>query len=113
MTDRDVIGLLLRVKQYCLLTSHEMKALDIAIAALERDRWIPVTERLPEVEERYLTAVDFGEGSAMQFITAREFYLFGCDQYGKDKYEPHFENEGFKGLRTLAWRPLPEPYKEG
>lgn len=81
--------------------------------------WIPVAERLPEVElqkaieERGEYAVvpvlvsaqkRDAEGKAY-IVTDRAFYFqqFGAKNFHNDKAEP---------MKALAWMPLPEPYKE-
>lgn len=82
-------------------------------------KWIPVAERLPEVElqsaikERGEYAVvpvlvsaqkRNAEGNAY-IVTDRAFYFerFGVKNFHNDKAEP---------MKVLAWMPLPEPYKE-
>lgn len=75
-------------KQY----DDAMSALDMAIEALNQ-RWIPVTERLPE------------EGT---FVLAS----YNSDE-GTDVIMTYYNKYGFtRGLMT-AWMPLPEPYKGG
>jgi len=52
MENREVINWLTRIRDRLMTTnSKQYEALTIAIAAMEKqeqDRWIPVTERLPE-----------------------------------------------------------------
>lgn len=72
------------------------KIYDLAIQALEKqlnDRWIPVSERLPE-ESSYIL-VTFDDGFVASVYYEDDFGLW----YGSG--EP------------IAWKPLPEPYKEG
>lgn len=74
-------------------------ALDLAISALEKqeqDRWIPVTERLPEKDGCYLVSVKNDHER----------------RYSKTAW---FDNDSWTMVRqkVLAWRPLPEPYTEG
>lgn len=65
------------------------------------ERWMPVTEQLPEEEGQYLV---FCKGKTP--IEVGRFYIdedgeryFGCDwSFGED---------------VKAWMPLPEPYKGG
>ncbi len=82
-------------------------------------KWIPVAERLPEVElqkaieERGEYAVVPVLVSAQKrdakgkayIVTDRAFYFerFGAKNFHNDKAEP---------MKVLAWMPLPEPYKE-
>lgn len=66
---------------------------DMAISALS-DKWIPVSERLPEKEkERYLIDYMYEDE---EHITV-SFY----DKYGF-----------WSSPEVRAWQPLPEPYKE-
>lgn len=60
-------------------------------------RWIPVSERLPEEEGRYLTTIFNG----IQ-------YIMTCD------YHPYsrcwFPDDECASDNVIAWMPLPEPY---
>ena len=64
---------------------------------LEQDRWIPVTERPPEIHKDVL-------------VTDREVsdvyvsYYCGGGYWNTDT--------GGANNRIIAWRPLPEPYQE-
>ena len=57
------------------------------------NRWIPVTERLPEKEDAYLVTVESMFGN---YVTRERFFRnrwsYSC---------------------VVAWMPLPEPYEEG
>lgn len=68
---------------------------------LDRQEWIPVTERLPELDTDVLVAVyDFGEDTST---------LLDClvESNGKPMWST------FNGAteQVLAWKPLPEPYR--
>lgn len=54
-------------------------------------RWIPVTERLPEKNGRYL-------------ITGKRGTVYSLE------YE---DERWYGGIQPIAWMPLPEPYKYG
>ena len=88
----------------------QVDALEMAISALEQQRWIPVTERLPEDEEKeYLVTVLDREDDICEvykgFYQDRKWwtqYCHGCLELDK---EPCGDNI------VTAWMPLPEPYK--
>lgn len=70
-------------------------ALDTAIAALEKqeqDRWIPVTERLPEYGTLVLTQLSDNDIVTNWVIDEED--------------EEWFEDD------VIAWRPLPELFQE-
>ena len=67
-------------------------------------RWIPVTERLPEVDLRVLTFARFkGDGSWFMDISS----FSGVTNHGI----PTFWGYG-EGMVVTHWMPLPEPPKE-
>ena len=71
------------------------EAYEMAIKALEQDKWIPVSERYPEEEgEEYLVCYDDGT------IRIRHLYFTVADN------EPYFEY----GLGIVAWMSLPTQY---
>ena len=94
-------------------------AIAIAIAALEKqeqDRWIPVTERLPEEYGEYRITWKTSSDPGKRFI-------------GDAEYEPGFEwddaHDRFFGewlledyvkaypdVEVTAWKPIGEPYAE-
>jgi hypothetical protein len=88
---------------------HEMEpdeidsALRMAIEALERDRWIPVTEILPEPKTEVIAAFDDGAVCSLwqnwQNDTLDPFTYTVDDFFGPTHDVTH-------------WRPLPEPPKE-
>ena len=74
------------------------EALKIAIKALEQ-RWIPVSERMPEEHKDVLTC---GLGG---FIEIQSF---------ENAYDGYWENQNgaWSDLdEVAAWMPLPEPYR--
>ena len=69
-----------------------------SVAVAFEQRWIPVSERLPEIHQKvllFLRSLDVVVGFRAE--TEPYFYCQG------DYIEPQ---------NVLAWMPLPEPYKE-
>ena len=71
----------------------DKEAIKMAISALERDRWIPVTEN-PKHDDTYLVTLD-GE------ICGQDEPIASMCGYFDGKWDEE---------SVLAWRPLPEPY---
>ena len=94
-------------------------AINLAISALEKqeeDRWVSVTERLPEEYGEYRITWKTSSNPGKRFI-------------GDAEYEPGFEwddaHDRFKGewlledyikiypnVEVIAWKPIGEPYTE-
>lgn len=67
-------------------------------------KWIPVTERLPEKNGRYLCRYIFNDHYDMPFEQVLSYFA-------TDK-KPHFQNESDEfGMKVTHWIPLPEPPK--
>lgn len=93
------------------------EALNMAINALAEQRWIPVTERMPEEHEwlgtkRFGTTISddvyvtFENPKGERFCKHLSFQsgkLSGFDQSTIDAF--------YKGSKPIAWMPLPEPYQ--
>lgn len=81
------------------VTQHKRnEALDMAISALSENKgeWIPVTERLPEPEDKQEVKVIVSyENEDGEFVEKGVF---------NKRY-------GFNFPSVKAWQPLPEPYK--
>ena len=72
-------------------------ALNMAIEALKQEpRWIPVSERLPEINKDILVC-DRDEDIYISHLT---------------QYNNFFSKQGDEIRGVKAWMPLPEPYKE-
>ena len=87
MDDRtEAIDILTRMSTNHFYGHREQKAFKLAVEALKQ-RWIPVTERLPEEHEEVLTSDS----------------VFGItfDSLHNGKWRKH----------PVAWMPLPEPYE--
>lgn len=84
-------------------------SLDMAIEALERQRWIPCSERLPKKEGWYITTVE-SEKTGKRRV---ENDLFAVDIALAHGHTPNkFCKDGYR-QRTVAWMPFPEPYQGG
>lgn len=69
-------------------------------------KWIPVSERLPERDGQYLCNYHFGNHRDMTFTRV-------LDYYATDKV-PHFQHTlGDTTMKVTHWMPLPEIPKEG
>ena len=75
-----------------------VEALALAVKALEADRWIPVSERLPEEMGTYLVTLEYkehGKGITTLWYHGKQI---GWDLRVADV--------------VIAWKPLPKPYTE-
>jgi len=75
------------------MVQEYIEALKMGISAMERDRWIPVTEN-PKHDDTYLVTLD-GE------ICGQDEPITSMCGYFDGKWDEE---------SVLAWRPLPEPY---
>ena len=98
MTKEMAIHNLYALKQRTrALSDHE--ALDMAIKALEQ-RWIPVSERLPEKQDCYL-------------VTTKWKGSYSGDVYIETNMAVYREKQKeWDCVDVVAWMPLPEPYRE-
>ena len=71
----------------------------------ERQRWIPVTEKLPEPETYILVSFDN--------FTLPDIATYRVDDDGSGAYYPGDEDYTYLsvGFYVNAWMPLPEPYR--
>lgn len=102
MSNREeAIDILTRMSTNHFYGHREQEAFKLAVEALSAERWIPVTERLPEKEGQYLVSCDTDYG-----VEVGGFYIdedgeryFGCDWNDPED--------------IVAWMPLPLPYRKG
>lgn len=89
------------------------KAIDAALHGLGKvesaDRWIPCSEKLPEKYGDYLIAWCHKE----KYIKAlqNEHYYEICEYSPEEGWLSNFP-QCPEGYEVVAWKPLPEPYKE-
>lgn len=81
-----------------------------AIKALQEpeQKWIPVSERLPEVEDLHEISIE----DCMCYLIQRSCGVMDVAHYIKVYGESYFEAHCIKFNDVVAWMPLPEPYKE-
>lgn len=83
---------------------------NMAYRALKKQptAWVPVSERLPEKDGRYLGYIVNKHDTRIQYIMTVDF----------DLYDPLYNNYHFTPSdecasdNVVAWMPLPEPYEE-
>lgn len=126
MTNREAIKRLsgIRDSEYIIgaglkrITFNEkaIEAFDLAIAALEKqeaNRWIPVTERLPEEKDAGILKKLGTDKRSDYVLTTVEvkgerITATACTYDGKWDWNMKY---AFPDYKIIAWRPLPEPYK--
>ena len=103
------------------VTPEELtEAMQMAVSALKKqevDRWIPVTERLPE-EREWIGTKHFGTTISDEVYVTFEapsgerFARHIMFQNGRlSRSDQRVMDTVFKGAKPIAWRPHPEPYK--
>ena len=107
--------------EYRVSAEQSAEARSTAISALEKqekDRWIPVTERLPDEDGEYLVTFESGYAEDYGFdpIGIAPFEV-DCEGFGIWQERFHPVSLGSLGsewvdIQVTAWRPLPEPYTE-
>jgi len=88
-----------------------IEVFDMAIKALEQEpsssenpnRWIPVSERLPEKNGKYLAYIINKKDTNLQ-------YIMTCEYYEGDLWN-WFPDDDCASDNVVAWMPLPESYK--
>ena len=94
------------------------------LADLEQDEkengWIPVSKGLPEDEKECLVTLEKVYGAPETLFGIANYLKFGDAGYWNEKKYGYLEwdkysdgHGGTKMYKVIAWKPLPEPYKEG
>lgn len=101
----DTAKLLEELKKYQAIGTPEQ-----CQEAVERTRWIPVNERMPEDEKEVLVWFEYFQYG--YYNRLHQTYGLG---YAENGEWSHFVNgtSGWKDLNIIAWMPLPEPYHIG
>lgn len=94
-------------KEKCGQWLDAIELAKIAIA-LQRQKWISVSERLPNNEEYVLVSF------ANKGVTLPDIARYEVDEHGNGVFYPSDCNVAYVslGMFVNAWLPLPEPFKE-
>lgn len=86
-----------------------IETLEILPSAQPEQRWIPCSERLPDIKEHHCSepCIVYCENGAYGFAELEE-NIFGQVGWNCERDDEYHEPLG----KVLAWMPLPEPYKE-
>ena len=83
------------------------RAINAVPSAQPEQRWIPVTERLPEAGIRYQVTFESGEVGYADFRN-KIFFYDGSAKENVWEIDRYYEDDG----EVIAWMPLPEPYRK-
>lgn len=121
MSREEAIEELQILKYLIRMYAEPCKALDMAIEALEAQRWIPVKERLPEKADWYLCTYKDGRVNTKYWskdkgwvdnIRLHMFELYDIrSRFTKQKVKLAEESIYWDDW-VKAWMPLPEAFKE-
>ena len=101
----------------CLKTQRQFvddmteEALDLAIKALEAQEWVPCKpDTMPESNDEVLTTYIVNGNRKKRYVETARWY----DDYEDGSWSSPFDEYRVKGTKVeyIAWKPLPEPYKE-
>lgn len=105
MSTEEIISTLLNLEMSFDTQNHhyidfnELVAIKEARKIVEENRWIPLTERLPEEYEKVLvTFIYYGDK------------FTGVGTFSGEKWDIDYYKDS--DIKVLAWRPRPIPWKE-
>lgn len=84
-------------------TEEDFEYIKSAVEFRKKHKWIPVTERLPEVGEEFVLAEVSGRYRNIKFANAVEMAMYYEDGWQLEAY-PEWENP-----KITHWMPLPDP----
>ena len=97
----------MNVDRWVHIYSTKDKLVSEEVDTVPVPQWIPVTERLPEKEGRYLVTIESGRvveidwgDPDIDLTKEKVFHKWDSEMW--QCWEPN----------VIAWMPLPEPYKE-
>lgn len=90
-------------------TGLELEAMRMAVQALEeKPRWIPCSERLPEMHEEEFCDETYRTSDTVLFCIADRVHVGYCVRYNDELF---WEIEdGQTCANVTAWMPMPLPY---
>ena len=90
-------------------TGLELEAMRMAVQALEeKPRWIPCSERLPEMHEEEFDDEIYYTSDAVLFSTANRVHVGCCVRYNDELFWDIEDGQTFANV--TAWMPMPLPY---
>ena len=101
MTEQDLKECIAEVKHSAIQEQSKEKIIN----TLQGNRWIPITDRYPKNDNFILLSFD---NFSLPMVGRYEKYENGGAFYLGDEDIPCSKQDLF----VIAWRPLPEPYKE-
>lgn len=128
LTIKQAVGELKAMKEHIEphMSVVGVTAYDMAIKALDSQRWIPVSERLPEdLEPVNITWINHDPESYYTDIKDKPFTATGVYFNGQwywwstlctdilAEYSHNYDDIIDDDIEIIAWQPLPQPYKEG
>lgn len=109
MTREEAIKRFKRMKKILSIPNSDAErtkeAIDMAIKALQQTAWIPVGERLPDIDQIVLICTGDGQITDGYRWNSEDWFLAWGEFNG--------EHTGGEYIHIVAWMPLPEPYRGG
>lgn len=90
-------------------TGLELEAMRMAVQALEeKPRWIPCSERLPEMHEEEFCDETYRTSDTVLFCIADRVHVGFCVRYNNELFWEM--QDGQTCANVTAWMPMPLPY---